>query len=229
MSGPPSMFEAHRPAVATSLANYIQPNLGHGLRIWWAFYWPTVFSQLLLTIGVNAVLRRYLEDPTLPPNTVRAMVLASQWDGYIFYYLIAFLMLGCLLRRNFRHFRIGLLSNRGGEGAQLLPPTLRRAARVWWTFSWRAVIYRLIATLAVTFPLGWTIGFLQAILPGQASAALVSLMVQVAIDGIIGMFVIYSSILDEDISDFRVALLQPRLPTTAVVAAASAPADLANT
>jgi hypothetical protein len=61
-------------------------------------------------------------------------------------------------------------------------------------------------------------GFLAAILPGPA----INLAVQVILDGVVGMFVIYSNILDEDISDFQVALL-PRTASTSSLATAAAP------
>jgi hypothetical protein len=207
------MFDAPRPASSSSQPdNYIQPNLGHGLRIWWAFYWRTALSSILLAAGVNLVLRRFSNDS--------GILLISRYDLYAFYYLAAFFMMGYILRKNFRLFRIALLSNRGGEGATPLSPTLRRTARVWWTFCWRTVIYRVIAAVAVSFPLGWTVGFLAALLPGPAAFAL-TLAVQVILDAVVGMFVIYSNILDEDISDFRVALLLRATSTTAFATAAS--------
>ena len=117
------------------------------------------------------------------------------------------------------------LSNQRTGWCCILPPTFRRTARVWWTFCWRAVIYRIIAAVAVSFPLGWTMGFLAAILPGRATSALITLAVQITLDAVVGMFVIYSNILDEDISDFRVALL-PREGPTIPLTTAAAPTEL---
>jgi hypothetical protein len=54
-----------------------------------------------------------------------------------------------------------------------------------------------------------------------------SVAMQVLLDGAVGAFVIYSSILDEDISNFRVALL-PRTAPTGTFAAPAAPAGLVN-
>jgi hypothetical protein len=145
----------------------------------------------------------------------------------VFYYLAAFLVMAYILRKNFRQFRIGLLSNRGGPGAQTLPPTFRRTFRVWWTFSWRTIIYRLIATFIASFPLGWTVGFLAAVLPRAAYSVIATTVVPVFIDGAVGMYVIYSNILDEDISDFRVALL-PLAESTGTLTDPSASANLVN-
>jgi hypothetical protein len=203
------MFDAPRPvSLAAQPGNYIQPNLGHGLRIWWAFYWRTILSSILVATAVNLILRRF------PNNSTIALI--SRYDNYVLYYLVAFFAMAYILRKNFQFFRIALLSNRGGEGAEPLSPTLQRTARVWWAFCWRAVIYRVIVTFAAMLPLGWTMGFLMAVLPGPAIAALVTSAIQVILDGVVGMFVIYSSILDEDISDFRVALL-PRTASTSAI------------
>lgn len=209
------MFDVPRPASsAAQPSDYIQPTLGHGLRIWWAFYWRTLLSSIALSAVVNySLLRSFPHGPTI--------VFIAKYDSYLFYYLVAFFMMAYILRKNFRHFRIALLSNRGGEGAEPLPPTFHRTARVWWTFSWRAVIYRIIATVAVMFPLGWTMGFFAALLPGPAGSALINAAVQIILDGVVGMFVIYSNILDEAISDFQVALYPRTVPTSSLAAAAA--------
>jgi hypothetical protein len=213
------MFDAPHLAIsAGDLGNYIQPNLGHGLRIWWAFYWRTALSAMVLAFGLNMELRNFLQPPTLR--------LLAQFDAPVFYYLAAFIAMAYILRKNFRHFRVSLLSNHGGEGAEPLPPTLRRTARVWWTFTWRAVIYRFIVGFVASFPLGWIIGFLAHFLSARQTTVLM-LAVEVILDGAVGMFVIYSNILDEDISDFRVALL-PRTASVSSLTTATAPANLAN-
>jgi hypothetical protein len=220
MPAPPSMFDAPHPALsAAPTDNYSQPDLGHGLRIWWAFYWRTALSSTVLAIAVNMFLRR------LPSGV--AIVFLLRFDSYIFYYLAAFFMMAFILRKKFRRFRIALLSNHGGNGATPLPPTLTRTARIWWTFCWRTVIYRIIVAVVVSFPLGWIMGFLAAISASRTTAALIQLAMQIMLDAVVGMFVIYSNILDEDISDFRVALL-PRTASVSPVAASPLPADVAN-
>ena len=214
------MFDAPRPANSSAPAdNYIQPNLNYGLRIWWAFYWRTVLSAFVFAFAFTFIVGSLAGAGVVAP--------VSKYGGYIFYYLTAFVVMSFILRKNFRHFRIGLLSNHGGEGAQLLAPNLRRTARVWWTFTWRAVVYRIVATIVATIPLTWFMGMLQAIFPDQVAGVIHSVIVQLGLDAAVGMFVIYSSILDEDISDFRVALL-PRAESTSPVSTAAAPANLAN-
>ena len=99
-------------------ANYIQPNLGHGLRIWWAYYWPT----FLISLGIMGVL----------------MV---------------------LLRK-----------------------------------TWENVMVS-----------GYLVIWTNRILP-----YVVVLAVSLLIEGAVGVFVIYSEILDEEFGDFRVTLM-PRV------------------
>ena len=53
----------------------------------------------------------------------------------------------------------------------------------------------------------------------RAMATWVPIIAQVVIDGAVGLFVIYSAILDEEFADFRVALL-PREPAPGAVPAA---------
>ena len=199
------MFDSPRPvASAAPAGNYIQPTLSHGLRIWWAFYWRTLLATIFLVAAVAKLLPLVSESP--------AAGLIVRYDVFFFYYFAAFFMMAIILRKNFRDFRVALLSHRGGEGAQPLPPNFRRVARVWWTFSWRSLLYRIIASFAISFPLGWIVGFISHFLPSLAAVRLLNFTVQVFIDAAVGMFVIYSSILDEDISDFRVALL-PSIPS----------------
>ena len=182
MPNPPSMFDSPRPASTAAPAdNYIQPTLSHGLRIWWAFYWRTLLATILLVAAVAKILPLVAEAP--------AARLILRYGVYFFYYSAAFFMIAFILRKNFRDFRIALLSHRGGDGAQPLRPNFQRVARVWWTFSWRSLLYRLIATFVISFPLGWIVGFIAHFLPGRASVALLNFAVQVLIDAAVGMFV----------------------------------------
>ena len=216
------MFDSPRPEPPSPLVdNYIQPNLGYGLRIWWAFYWRTVLSSVVVIVGFDVLLREVWLAGALPEALTEPVSLILRFDSYPIYYIFAFFALALVLRKRFRGFRIALLSNHGGEGAQALPPTLARTARIWWTFCWRSIVYRIIITVVVMFPLGWIMGFLVALVPNPVFAALANSAVQFLLDGVVGIVVIYSAILDEDISDFRVALV-PRTSASGAVAAPSA-------
>jgi len=220
MSGPPTMFEAPHAAPPPE-DGYIQPNLGHGLRIWWAYWWPTFLLSVFLSIGVNVSLKIAYEYTNIPGRLVGPIV---RFDSYAFPYIVGFFILAYVLRKNFRHFRIGLLSNHGGPGAEVLPPTFRRTARIWWSFTWRTIVYRIIVAAAVFFPLGWIVGFLTAIFRGvSAVPSLITVFVAVANEAVVGLFVIYSNILDEDIADFRVALLPRAVPAFNYVAPPTPP------
>jgi hypothetical protein len=222
MPGPPTMFES-APAAPPPQDGYIQPTLGDGLRIWWAYWWPTFLLSTLATVLTNLFLRSVYSD-TIVPGWLRGPVL--RFDSYFFTYFLGYFMLALVLRKDFRRFRIGLLSNHGGPGAEILSPSFRRTARVWWTFTWRCVVYRIIVAAVVSFPLSWIVGFLTAIFRDvPAVPSLIMFLVGVAFEAVVGLFVIYSNILDEDISDFRVALL-PRSVPAAVFADTAPPANI---
>jgi hypothetical protein len=105
-----------------------------------------------------------------------------------------------------------LLSNGGGEGAQSLEPTFRRTLPVWFAYSWRTFVYRLIAGFAASISLG-VIGGIFTRLP--AIQSLVNLAMATALDGAVGLFVIYNNIIEEDFADFRVRLLPRKAPAPA--------------
>jgi hypothetical protein len=219
MPGPPSMFDSPSPApAAPQETNYMQPNLGHGLRIWWAFFWPTTMIASILTIALNYSLRRIYQDSNIPGNVLGPIM---KFDPYVLTYVVALFVMDYVLQKNFRHFRVGLLSNRGGEGAQPLNVTLGRTLRVWWTYSWRSLVYRLIITFVTTIPMGVLVGLFARI---PVAHALVSFLTIIAIDGAAGLFVIYSNILDEDLDDFRVCLLPRQKEAITPTASAATPA-----
>src|SRR5579862_2150821 len=214
MPGPPTMFDAPRgeSPLPAALSNYIQPNLWHGLRIWWAFFWPTTLISIVLTIVVNYWVRYLYENLNVPGTLLRPIF---RYDSYFFGYVVAFFVMNYILRKNFRQFRIGLLSHRGGAGSEILRPTLRRTIPVWWTYCWRTLVFGLIATFVTAIPRAFLLG------PFSRNPVLESLLgtlFGVALGGAIGLFVIYSNILDEDFGDFRVCLL-PRHAGDGAIAA----------
>jgi hypothetical protein len=203
MLGPPSMFDAPQAASAapSSLSNYIQPNLGHGLRIWWAFFWPATLIVAFLTFILNFWLRWLYENTNVPGSLIGPTM---KFSPYVLTYIVALFVMYYVLHKNFRQFRIGLLSHRGGEGSGLLKPTLRRTVRVWWTYSWRTLVYGLIAVFVTAIPRGVFVGLFGW---NHRLEVLVAALVSIALGGAVGLFVIYSNILDEDFGDFRVCLL----------------------
>jgi hypothetical protein len=203
------MFEAssHVSAAALPADNYVQPNVWHGLRIWWAFFWPTNLISGFLIIVLDAWLRRLYEDLVLPARLAGPML---KLGPYVLSITIAFFGMYYILHKNFRHFRIGLLSNRGGAGAQLLNATLGRTLRVWWTYTRHVLIYYAIGWVVATLPLSAFVGLFSP--PPRVSIPF-SLLLSVIVGGFAGLYAIYSDILDEDIGDFRVCVL-PLQPVT---------------
>jgi hypothetical protein len=187
------------PAASATSNNYIQPTLGHGLRIWWAFFWRnTGISYVvgaLLAAGIlfAAQLKHFQVDPRL-----------FIFGGYVLEYFTAIFVVHYIVQKRFRSFRIILTPAGGGDSAQILPPIFKRTFRIWWTFVWRSVVYRVVLSVAMSVPLGVVTGAVAAISPqiGQVF----TWITQVVISGAVGLFTIYSNILDEDIAGFRVSL-----------------------
>jgi hypothetical protein len=132
------MFDARpsAPPAPLPVGNYIQPNLGHGLRIWWAFYWPTTPIATALSVGLHVALRYIYENTSAPGSLIGPIM---KFAVYFFTYAVALFGMYYILRKNFRQFRVGQLSNHGGRGAQVLKLNFRRTLRVWWTYSWRTL------------------------------------------------------------------------------------------
>lgn len=219
MPAPPSMFDAIpvESPVPAALSNYIQPNLGHGLRIWWAFFWPATLISTVLTIVVNYWTRYFYENSNVSGSLLRPIL---HYDLYFFSYVVAFFVMNYILRKNFRQFRIGLLSNRGGARSEILRPTLRRTFPVWWTYCWRTFVYGLIATFVTAIPRAFLLGPFSR---NRVLESLLGSLFGVALGGAIGLFVIYSNILDEDFGDFRVCLLPRHAADGAIATPASNP------
>ncbi|MGH9732332.1 MAG: hypothetical protein ACRD4A_11570 [Candidatus Acidiferrales bacterium] len=212
------MFKA--PPAANAAApppNYIQPTLNHGLRIWWAYYWPTTLVVAVLSFCVTYWLRVLYQDLVV---SAAVFIWAARLQIYALTYLVAIFAIQYILRRPFRRFRIALVSTSVAESTERLAVTPVRGLRVWWTFTWRTIVYAAIAYVVVILPLGWFVGIFA---PGPIFTTIFFLLVGIVINGAISLFIIYSNILDEDFGDFRVVLL-PREPVPQNAAAAAPPA-----
>lgn len=212
MSSPPSMFEADRPdpgSVPSEIQEYIQPTFNDGLRIWWAFFWPTSLVAGVLTILAMAWIKYLYQNFDVSGSTLRYARTAAP---YVISYSVAFFVMYYILHKNFRHFHIGLLSNGGAQDAQPLAATFRRTLPIWFTYSWRTFIYRLIASFVASIPIGVVLGVFtrMPVVQGFLKLAIVT-----AIDGAAGLFVIYNNILEEDFADYRVRLLPRKAPAPA--------------
>jgi hypothetical protein len=220
MSNSPTMFEppAGRHA-AQAIDDYLQPNLGHGLRIWWAYYWPTTIISLILGYLLGIVVRALWENFILPAST---LVPVTRFGPYVINYVVALFVMRYILGKTFRHFRLGLVPSGSAGPTETLKPTFVRTLRVWWMFTWRTVLYTALSIVFVTYPMGMFVGLFN---PSPVVARLIFLMLGFFIGGALSLFVIYSNILDEDIGDFRVVLLprQNAVPSHNALATDAAP------
>jgi hypothetical protein len=91
------------------------------------------------------------------------------------------------------------------ESEQELTLTPKRAFRIWWTFTWRGVVYTVVLIFITNIPVGFIVGAVTAISP--AGGQVFGLLVGIGMAAAVGLFVIYSNLLDEDIGDFHVGLV----------------------
>jgi len=173
---------------------------------------------MILAFMLNFGLKVIYEHSDISGSLIRPIM---KFFPLVINYLVALFVMEYILRKKFRHFRIGLLTNGGGEGAQELVPSFARTIRVWWTYSWRTLVYRSIIMVAATLPLSVFLGVFTRI---PIIQALIQPLVTVAIDAAAGLFVIYSNILDEDFGDFRVCLLPLQKDTAPSASPAPTPA-----
>jgi hypothetical protein len=195
------MFNASQDcSSALPASDYVQPNLGHALRVWWAFYWRTSLISFVLAVGAGYGLNQLYENTAVSALWIRW---AMKLSPYLLFYGVAIFVMRSILHKKFRHFRIGL-SPAAADSPEILNPTFNSALRVWWVYSWRAVVYSLVAYVVMSYPMGLTLGLFN---PGPAVMALFATGLGFVIGAGVGLFVLYSNILDEDIADFHVRLL----------------------
>lgn len=195
-AGPPIL------PVSPDVSNYIRPTFNRGLQMWWALFWPTTLISAILAAAVEfALLRVIYEHRNVPGNLIDPIM---RFITYVISYAVAFFIMEYILHKNFRRFRIGLVSSGAGFASHVMPATFARTARVWWTYSWRTVIWRLVIVFVASIPIGALLGVSKRMPAAQTVAWI---LVIIAIDAAAGLFVMYANILDEDFGDFRVCVL----------------------
>jgi hypothetical protein len=221
MSNLPNMLEPPaRAGSAPALDDYVQPHLGHALRIWWAYYWPTTLITVVGGYLLGVLVRLLYENFIV---LAKPLIPVTRYGGYVINYATAFFVMHYILGKTFRHFRLALLSSGSAFPIQILKPSFARTLRVWWIFTWRTVLYTVISFALVIYPMGWFVGIFR---PGALLASLFFLLLGFVVSGALSLFVIYSNILDEDIGDFRVALLPRQSVVLAQNPLAADPAPL---
>jgi hypothetical protein len=210
MQNPPTLMIPHLPtqgegpAIQAPLpaSDYVQPTLGHGLRIWWAFYWRNQVIAIILGLQLGAAIQWLIIKGMVPPAS-RALLI--QAGSILLNYIPASVVLYFVFKKNFRSFRIRLTQRNVVESREELPLTPKRAFRIWWTYTWRGVVYLVVLLVATNVPLGFVSGAITVISP--AAGMVFSQLMGFVIAGAVGLFVIYSNLLDEDIGDFHVGLV----------------------
>ena len=176
---------------------YIQPTFNYALRIWWAFVWP--ISVVTVILGLFTPLNSFVAQCAL---TFAGM-----------YYILG---------KNFRHFRIALVSNADLDHPQPLPRTVDRVARGWFAYSWRVWIFVLILFAVASIPLSIIAAAFSAMPRIANGIAVFSL---VSLEAAVGLYVLYNDILEEDFDDARVCLLpRDNAPATGQASPLAGPA-----
>jgi hypothetical protein len=194
---------------ASLRSDYVQPTLGHALRVWWAFYWRTLGASFVLTALASALLRLMAQTALISVSSAAWAVKAAP---YVFFYSMAIPVTRFVLHKRFRRFRVAVWPLGGQPTSEVDKPTYSQAIRVWWSFTWRATIYGALATTLAGFPLRFVAGLFA---PSPQISALLEMWIALIVQAAVALFVLYSNILDEDMSDFHVGLVandqEPRL------------------
>lgn len=205
------MLGGHPPS-----SSYVQPTLGHALRVWWAFYWRSTLFSLVIVFFSSLVLDIAGQAAGLPKPL---MLLAARVATLVVAFTVALFAMQRVLRKNFQRFRIGLASRASTSGEpQYLEPTLGRAMRVWWAYFWRMIFGLVIALVVVGFPLNFFLGLFW---PSSVFGQIFGVLMWAVVGMLVSMYVLWYKILDEDIADFHVTLI-PREEAPTVPAAANA-------
>lgn len=220
----PGMFDSPPDAVASDalpIDNCVQPTFNYALRVWWAYYWPTTLISFVIFSATIFFARRAYEELLI---SARVFLWGMRVLPYVVTYFVAIFVIRYILGKTFRHFRIALLPRTAS--AEPLPRTLQRTILVWWAFSWRTLVYSLIAMVAAQVTVGMFLGILSAL--GRVTAALAPLVAGTLIAGAVGMYVMYSNILGEEFGDFQVCLLPREVAAPSVSSVSPANRDVAS-
>jgi hypothetical protein len=218
MPEPPSIYNAAAELPRADLAgnDYMQPTFGHGLRIWWAIFWKVQLISGVLDVLLRAWVMYLYRETTLEAHLLRPALLAGP---FVIQYSTTLMVMYFVLRKTFRSFRLQLTLGDMVDGSEPASYTWGRVARVWFAYSWRTLIYGLIAAFVVGFPTGALLGAFSRM---PAVYQTLQLLVGTIVNGAVGLFVIYTNVIDEKFGDFRVSLL-PRQTSSVTVQAAALP------
>jgi len=207
-----TMLNARSPS-----SSYIQPTLGHALRVWWAFYWRSTLFGFVIVFVISLLLGIAGRAAGLSQPLI---LLAARVESLVVTFIVTLFAMQRVLRKNFQRFRIGLASRTSPSSEpQYFEPTLGRALRVWWAYFWRMIFLLVVAFVVVGLPLN---AFLGLFGPSLIFVQFFSVVMWAVIVMLVSTYVLWYKILDEDIADFHVTLI-PREAAPPVPAADAVP------
>jgi hypothetical protein len=198
---------------------YVQPTFDYSFRIWWAFFWPLNLILTILIIGWSFVLLRLYSAVAI--NSALAMKVLMTGGQFVFAYGLAFMVMFYILDKQFRHFRVALVDSADFNHPRVVARTVGRVARVWFAYSWRAIVFYVIVRIAVALPLGVLLGVFTR---QPIVAKIMALLCDTAINAAVGLFIFYNNILDEQFGDARVCLLKREYDSQSTNSGSAVPA-----
>ena len=102
------LVEVGRSTTTTPGVTFIDPRLGHTLRIWWAIWWRFVLWAVVVILPVSLVIDIIGGTFLGIPGNVR-FKLGYFVVGPVVTFLVALYVLRGLLRKDFRKFRVRLI------------------------------------------------------------------------------------------------------------------------
>lgn len=195
---------------STPGTSFIEPTSGHAIRVMWAFAWRGAVFSFLAGLAVGFVIGVVGAVVGVPSGTVSAV---SGPMGGVAGLLVGIYVMKIILGKQFRHFRICLLSPSQQPAADASPselsPTLGLAARFWWGWAWRMVLWSLaiiVLWLLVAYGLD-AVGFPQRI--GYYLGLVVGSLLVTLAPFLVSLFVM-KGLLQKDFKTFSVRLV-PRV------------------
>ena len=206
MSRMPSIFgdssSAERASARGPASDAAIPTLRQGLIIWWAFFWRNTVTSAIIYEALDVAIRPLLTGGGLPYGP---FLFFLSFGPLAINFTVAILELHFILEKEFKTFRVALISSDPATAGQVVPATFSRTIQVWWAYAWRTFLYSVAVIALTSIPVALFLSAIGTMFPRLDEVF--RYLTGVAIQGAVGLYVIYSNILDENIGDFRVSLL----------------------
>src|SRR5437879_12674798 len=97
-----TMLNARSPS-----SSYIQPTLGHALRVWWAFYWRSTLFGFVIVFVISLLLGIAGRAAGLSQPLI---LLAARVESLVCTFIVTLFPMQRVLLKNYQRFQIGVAS-----------------------------------------------------------------------------------------------------------------------